>query len=91
MPTEVTAFYVVAEALTNVARSSRATHAWVEVAQTSDELHVEIRDDGRGAADPQRGSGILGLQDRVRALDGRWAFESPPGGGTRIDVWLPCE
>jgi signal transduction histidine kinase len=52
---------------------------------------VEVRDDGVGGADPRAGSGITGLQDRVRALNGRFHLASPRGSGTSIEVWLPCE
>ncbi len=90
-PTEVTAYYVVAEGLTNVARSARATRAEVTVERRDDGLAVGVRDDGIGGADPAAGSGIAGLRDRVRALNGRFRLDSPPGRGTEIDVWLPCE
>jgi signal transduction histidine kinase len=88
---EVTAYYLVAEALTNVARSARATRAWVNVAPDGSGIRVEVRDDGVGGADATRGSGILGLQDRVRALNGRFRMHSPTGKGTVVEAWLPCE
>ncbi len=91
MPTEVTAYYVVAEALTNVARSSRAGRAEVTVARDDSALRIRVADDGVGGADPANGTGILGLGDRVRALNGRFSFDSPPGRGTILEVWLPCE
>ena len=90
-PTEVTAYYVVAEALTNVARSARATRAEVTVERREDGLVVGVWDDGVGGADLAAGSGIAGLRDRVRALNGRFRIHSPRGQGTRLDVWLPCE
>lgn len=90
LPTEVTAYYVVAEALTNVARSSRARRAEVTVERHEDDLFIRVADDGVGGADPLVGSGIEGLRDRVRALNGRFAFDSPAGRGTRLEVWLPC-
>ena len=90
-PAEVTAYYVVAEGLTNVARSARATRAEVTVERRDGGLAVVVRDDGVGGADPAGGSGIAGLEDRVRALNGRFRIESPPGRGTQLDVWLPCE
>ena len=90
-PTEVTAYYVVAEGLTNVARSARATRAEVTVERRDGGLAVRVRDNGVGGADPAKGSGIAGLEDRVRALNGRFGIESPPGRGTHLDVWLPCE
>lgn len=91
LQTEVTAYYVVAEGLTNVARSSRATRAQVTVERRDGGLAVGITDDGIGGADPDGGSGIAGLRDRVRALNGTFHLDSPPGGGTRMNVWLPCE
>lgn len=90
-PTEVTAYYVVAEGLTNVARSARATRAEVRVERRDGGLVVAVRDDGIGGADSERGSGISGLRDRVRALNGRFAIASPAGQGTALEVWLPCE
>ncbi len=91
LPTEVTAYYVVAEALTNVARSARASRVEVSVERREDGLHIGIADDGIGGADPLTGSGIEGLRDRVRALNGRFSIDSPAGHGTRLEVWLPCE
>ena len=91
LPAEVTAYYVVAEALTNIARSSGASRARVAVAREGVGLHVLVIDDGVGGADPRRGSGLLGLTDRVRALDGWLRVESPSGEGTRLEAWLPCE
>lgn len=91
LPTEVTAYYVVAEGLTNVARSARARRAQVTIERRDGGLVVGVRDDGIGGADPAAGSGIAGLHDRVRALNGRFRLHSPPGRGTKIEVWLPCE
>jgi signal transduction histidine kinase len=91
LPTEVTAYYVVAEGLTNVARSARASRAEVTVERRADGLTVGVRDDGIGGADPAAGSGIAGLRDRVRALNGRFRLDSPVGRGTELEVWLPCE
>ena len=87
---EATAYYVAAEALTNVVRSSRATRASVRVTRDPAGLQIDITDDGIGGADPSRGSGLLGIGDRVRALGGRLRVESPAGGGTTIEAWLPC-
>ncbi len=89
--TEVTAYYVVAEGLTNVARSARATRAEVSVERRDGGLAVVVRDDGIGGADPAEGSGIAGLRDRVRAVNGRIHIDSPQGFGTELKVWLPCE
>jgi signal transduction histidine kinase len=82
---EAAAYYLVAEALTNVARYSGAGSAAVTVARNGDErVTVEISDDGCGGADPERGSGLRGLTDRVEALDGKLEIESPEGEGTRV-------
>jgi signal transduction histidine kinase len=87
--TEAIAYFVVAEALTNVAKHARATRAQVLVERHGDTLGVVIRDDGIGGADPA-GQGLSGLADRVAGVDGRLAVDSPAGGGTVIDVELPC-
>jgi len=89
-PVESAAYFVVAEALTNVARYARATHAAVSVAQTNGSLVVEIRDDGIGGADPAAGSGLRGLADRIAALDGRLDVTSPSGSGTVVRAEVPC-
>jgi len=87
-PVEATAYFLVAEALTNVAKHSSAQHAEV-VAQIEDgTLHVEVRDDGVGGARPD-GTGLVGLVDRLAVLDGRLEVDSPPGGGTRLAAAIP--
>ena len=87
---EATTYFVVAEALTNVARYAAASRALVAVDRDGDRLLLEVRDDGRGGADPAAGSGLRGIADRVAALGGRVSLESPPGGGTTLRVELPC-
>ncbi|MFC3504035.1 histidine kinase [Micromonospora krabiensis] len=87
---ETTAWYVVSECLGNVARHSGATRADVRLDRDGDLLVVEISDDGRGDADPTRGTGLTGLADRVAAAGGRLLLASPPGGPTRVRVELPC-
>lgn len=87
---ESTAYFLIAEALTNVAKHSQSTAAWVEVRRQRDSLLVVIGDNGVGGADPARGSGLAGLADRVAALDGRLVVSSPPRGPTRIVGELPC-
>lgn len=89
-PIESTAYFVVAEALTNVARYSHASHAEVEVARSNGTVVVEIRDDGIGGADPGRGSGLRGLADRVGAVDGHLRVTSEPGAGTVVHAEIPC-
>ena len=90
-PVESTAYFVIAESLTNVARYAHATHAEVDVRRDNGKLVVEVRDDGVGGADPARGSGLRGLADRVGAVDGRIAVESPAGAGTTVRAEIPCE
>jgi signal transduction histidine kinase len=87
---ESAAYFVVAEALTNVARHSEATRAAVSVVRDDGILVVEVRDDGVGGAEPAAGSGLVGLRDRVGALGGTLVVESPPGGPTAITAVLPC-
>lgn len=86
---EATAYFVAAEALANVAKHAGAGEARVRIAIEDDTLVVEVHDDGRGGADPSRGSGLGGLADRVAALDGTLTVASPPGGGTRLRAVLP--
>ena len=87
---ETTAYYVVAEGLTNIAKYARATSARVRVARQNGAALVEISDDGAGGADPLKGSGLRGLRDRVEALGGRFTVTSPRDDGTTIRAELPC-
>ena len=86
---EATAYYVIAEALANVAKYARASEARVRVERVDECVRVDVEDDGVGGADPLRGSGLRGLTDRVAALEGTLELESPPGEGTRISVVIP--
>ena len=87
---ETTAYFVVAEALTNVTKHSGASEARVAVRRVpGDRLVVEVVDDGRGGVDTEAGTGLLGLADRLAALDGRLFVESPSGGPTRVRAELP--
>jgi signal transduction histidine kinase len=86
---EASAYFVVAEALTNVAKHARATRAVVEASRHGDVLRVVIRDDGIGGADPD-GQGLAGLADRLAGVDGRLSVRSPAGGPTVIEAELPC-
>ncbi|HEX6022439.1 MAG TPA: histidine kinase, partial [Solirubrobacter sp.] len=88
--TEAIAYFVVAEALTNVAKHSQATRAWLTAEFQGDRLVVEVLDNGVGGA-TMAGTGIAGLRDRVRAVDGELTLTSPPGHGTTLRVELPCE
>ncbi|WP_112134177.1 sensor histidine kinase [Glycomyces dulcitolivorans] len=92
---EAVAYFVISEALTNTARHSGAENAAVEVvlakdADGGDLLRLRVVDDGRGGADPESGTGLRGLGDRVRSVDGRFLLTSPLGGPTTIEAELPC-
>jgi signal transduction histidine kinase len=86
---EVAAYYVVAEALTNAAKHARASVVHVGTEAAEGVLQLWIRDDGTGGADPDRGSGLVGLKDRVEALGGAITIHSPPGAGTSRHARLP--
>ena len=86
---EAAAYFVTAEALTNVAKYAHASEASVCLAVQDERLRLEVSDDGVGGADPATGSGLRGLRDRVDALDGRLEIDSPPGGGTTIVIEVP--
>ncbi len=87
---EAAAYHVVAEALANIAKYSKASRATVEVSRRNGAAVVEVADDGVGGADPAAGTGLRGLQDRVAALDGKLRLLSPPGEGTIIRAEIPC-
>jgi PAS domain S-box-containing protein len=89
-PVEATAYFAVAEALTNVARHAGARGAEVEAVLADGRLRVEVRDDGRGGADLDHGSGLRGLADRVAALDGTLDVTGAEGGGTVLRLEVPC-
>jgi signal transduction histidine kinase len=86
---ESAAYFVAAEALTNVAKYARASTARVTATRRADALVIAIEDDGVGGATPTQGSGLSGLQDRVAAFDGTLIVDSPPGAGTRIRAKIP--
>src|SRR5439155_759779 len=86
---EAAAYYVVSEALANVAKYAQASSVRVTVAQLNGSARVEVSDDGVGGADPAQGSGLRGLADRVAALNGTLEVVSPPGRGTRIRAEIP--
>jgi signal transduction histidine kinase len=87
---ESAAYFVIAEALTNVARHAKANGAGVSAAIADETLIVTVTDDGQGGADPDRGSGLAGLVDRVDALGGTLTLSSPLGGPTVLRLELPC-
>jgi signal transduction histidine kinase len=86
---EGAAYFVVSEALANVAKYAKATKAMVRVRGLDDHMTIEVDDDGIGGADPRSGSGLRGLADRLAALDGTMSIVSPIGGGTRISAQIP--
>ena len=88
---EGTAYFVVSEALTNVAKYSNARHAMVQIGRRDEGLTIEISDDGIGGADPANGSGLRGLADRLAVVDGTLEITSPSGGGTRLLAWIPTD
>jgi PAS domain S-box-containing protein len=88
-PVEAAAYYVVAEALTNVAKYSEASAATVRISRVNGNAVVEVADDGVGGADPGSGSGLRGLADRVEALDGRLEIRSARGSGTTVRAEIP--
>ena len=86
---EGAAYFVIAEALTNVAKYAKAKTASVRAAGRGNQLRIEVVDDGIGGADPGSGSGLRGLADRLASLDGTMTIDSPAGGGTRISAQIP--
>jgi signal transduction histidine kinase len=90
-PVEVAAYYVISEALANAAKHAQASVAQVEVRARDGLLHLSVRDDGVGGAEPGAGSGLGGLGDRVEALGGTIQVHSPAGQGTRLQIDLPIQ
>jgi signal transduction histidine kinase len=88
-PVEAAAYYLIAEAITNVAKHAEATHVSVSVRRDDRRVLVRVADDGIGGAEPGAGSGLHGLADRVEALHGQLRVDSPPGGGTRLEARIP--
>lgn len=88
---EVAAYYVVSEALANAAKHAKASAVHIDLEARGDFLHLSVRDDGIGGAGPARGSGLVGLTDRVEALGGTIAIASPIGEGTTLVVELPLQ
>ena len=83
------AYYVVSEALTNATRHAHASVVEVGAESSGGTLRVHVRDDGAGGADPLRGSGLVGLKDRIEALGGAFSVHSPAGRGTMVSCELP--
>src|SRR5205807_4648182 len=88
---ELATYYVVAEAVTNAVKHARASVIDIRVAAGAGVLRVSVRDDGLGGADVARGSGLVGLTDRVGTLGGHISLESPPGAGTNLEIALPLD
>ncbi|TXL61412.1 histidine kinase [Aeromicrobium terrae] len=88
---EVAAYYLVAEALTNVNKHASATRVSVQAYVADDVLHISVRDDGAGGAEPSAGSGLQGLADRIGALGGVFELVSPPASGTTVTAALPLD
>jgi len=89
-PAEAAAYFLVSEALANVAKYAHASGVRVSVEEIDGDVLVDVDDDGVGGADPAGGSGLRGLADRVHALDGQLSLDSPPGRGTHLHAAIPC-
>jgi len=89
-PLESAAYFAVAELLGNAARHAAATTIAVDLRHRDEVLRIQVADDGRGGADPARGTGLRGIERRLAAFDGRVGVESPPGGPTAVTLELPC-
>ena len=87
---ESTAYFIVAEALTNVAKHASATSATATVRRNGDSVVVRVTDDGDGGAELKPGGGLAGLADRAATIDGVMTLDSPPGGPTVVTAELPC-
>jgi signal transduction histidine kinase len=87
---EAVAYFVAAEAITNVTKHSGATRAAVMITQAGGLLRVLVEDDGQGGAQVEPGGGLAGLAARVTAVDGTFTVTSPPGGPTQIEAVVPC-
>jgi signal transduction histidine kinase len=88
---EAVVYYVAAEGLTNIAKYAHATAATLQLEANNKSVVLCVGDNGRGGADPDRGTGLSGLADRVEALGGRLELHSPPGQGTLLTASIPCE
>ncbi|WP_327092079.1 histidine kinase [Nonomuraea sp. NBC_01738] len=89
-PVESALYFAAAEALTNVAKHSGATRAWVRARHAGGVLRLTVGDDGRGGADPAKGTGLSGISRRLSAFDGTLSVHSPPGGPSTLTMELPC-
>ncbi|MEV0319048.1 sensor domain-containing protein [Streptomyces sp. NPDC050658] len=89
-PVESAGYFTAREALTNIARHSEAPRAGIRARHRQGVLRIDVRDEGKGGADPERGTGLTGLADRIAVLDGTLTVTSPPGGPTVLSVEIPC-
>jgi signal transduction histidine kinase len=89
-PVESAAYFAVSELLANVAKHAGAAQAWIDIRYADGMLRLGVSDDGRGGADPARGTGLRGIERRVAAFDGVLALSSPPGGPTAVTMEIPC-
>jgi signal transduction histidine kinase len=89
-PVESAAYFAVSELLANVSKHAGATQTWIDIRYTDGMLRVGVSDNGRGGADPQRGTGLRGIERRVAAFDGVLAVHSPPAGPTAVTMEIPC-
>ena len=88
-PAETTAYFVAAEAVTNVLKHAGADNVWINLRAGEDEVRIEIADDGVGGADPTGGTGLVGLRDRLAAVGGTLSVHTAPGAGTRVSATIP--
>jgi signal transduction histidine kinase len=87
---ELAAYFVIAEALTNVAKYAEASHARVHVERDNGRVVVKVSDDGVGGANPEEGTGLRGLADRLAVIEGRLSVDSERGRGTTVTARIPC-
>jgi signal transduction histidine kinase len=89
-PVESAAYFAVCELLANVSKHAEARQTWIDIRQTDEMLRIGVTDNGRGGADPARGSGLSGIERRLAPFDGILAVSSPPGGPTAVTMEIPC-
>jgi signal transduction histidine kinase len=89
-PVESAAYFAVSELLANVSKHAGASQAWIDIRHSAGMLRIGVTDEGRGGADPARGTGLRGIERRLAAFDGVLAVSSPPGGPTVVNMEIPC-